>query len=61
MLLDRDMRQTIIFDEDGYELDASRPLWRYSKNCNISLAFVYDKKTEAELAREYVRKNWASE
>ena len=52
----RDMRQTIILDEDGYKLDASSPLWRYSKNCNISLVFVYDKKTEAELAREWVRK-----
>ncbi len=39
----RTMRQTRILDEDGYELDAASPVWRYSKNCNISLTFEYKK------------------
>ena len=50
----RPMRQHRILDEDGYELDAASPVWRYSKNCNISLTFEYDKKTELNIATESV-------
>jgi hypothetical protein len=46
----RPMRQTRILDEDGYELDAASPVWKYSKNCNISLTFAFDKKTELDIA-----------
>jgi hypothetical protein len=48
----RPMRQTRILDEDGYELDAASPLWRYSKNCNISLTFAYDGKSELDHATQ---------
>ena len=49
------MRQTKILDEDGYQLDETSPLWRYSKDCNISLLFDYDEKTEWELAKRWVQ------
>jgi hypothetical protein len=56
----RPMRQTRILDEDGYELDAASPVWLYSKNCNISLTFDYDKKTELDIAAESCRKTFAA-
>ena len=43
----RPMCQQKICDEDGYELEPSSPVWKYSKDCNISLMFQYDSKLDA--------------
>ena len=56
----RRMRQQKILDEDGYELDANWPVWRYSKDCNISLVFAYDTGEELDHAAIAVREKAAS-
>ena len=35
----RHMRQQHIMDADGYQLEPSSEIWKYSKDCNISLVF----------------------
>jgi hypothetical protein len=47
----RPVRQQNICDEDGYELEPSQSVWKYAKDCNISLMFQYDREKDAESIR----------
>ena len=38
----REMRQALIVDADGYQLDPGDYLWQHSKNCSVSLIFKDD-------------------
>ena len=44
----RPMRQQKILDEEGYELDTSSPLWRFSRDCNLSILFAYSQAKNIE-------------
>ena len=50
----RPMRQAVIVDADGYQLNPGDYLWQHSKNCSISLVFKDDLVKEGTAGLESV-------